>query len=88
MLKRLFVFLVVLAIAVGGLWIWWQLNARRVLTEQVQRISKSFVTNPENLKVEIPEPVTMVGRNRAKVPELVITGQNLLMDGGHFPGKL
>lgn len=81
-LKRLLVFLLVLGIAVGGLYLWWQANAARVITGQVRQMSRGLVTNPEKLTVTMNKPVKLLGLNRALVPELVIAGQGLTLRDG------
>lgn len=80
-MKRFFTFLLVLAIALGGLYVWWQRNARQVLTNAVLSEARGFVLNADNLSVT-NDPVAMTGLRSARVPKLVISGKELLLKKG------
>lgn len=81
-MKRFFIFLVVLAVALGGLYLWWQLRAKDIITGEVRRLSLSLVQNPAHLTVDIPKPVQMTELNRATVPQLLISGKDLRLKDG------
>ena len=81
-LTRLFIFLIVLAVAIGGLLLWWQANAARVITETVHERARNLVVNPENLTVDLPKAVQMVSLRQALVPTILISGKNLELHEG------
>jgi len=80
-MKRFLVFLLVLAIAVGGVYIWWQFNAHRFLTQEMKRIGRSFFVNADSLSVE-NGPVVLTGLREAKVSKLIISGDELVLRDG------
>jgi hypothetical protein len=79
-MRRFFIFLAVLAIALLGLYVWWQRNATRVITAAIQSQARGFFDNPQQLKVE-NDPVRLIGLRQARVPKLVISGQDLRVKG-------
>lgn len=81
-IRRLFTFLIVLVLAVGGLYIWWQVKARGVITAAVQEQSCALVANPANLQVDMPKPVTLIGLGHAMIPALTIKGKDLVLKDG------
>ena len=81
-MKRFLMFLLILAVALGGLYGWWQLNAQRVITGEVRRLSRELVQNPANLTVELPKPIQMTELRRATVPLLRISGHDLQLKDG------
>ncbi len=80
-MKRFLIFIAVLAIALGGLYIWWQMNATRLIDAQVKTLARNFFLNPENLTVD-SKPVKMIGLLQARVPRVVIAGKNLQLRSG------
>lgn len=83
-MKRFFVFLAVLAVALLVLYIWWQVKATEVITAQVKSMAHGFFSNSGDLHVELDQkmPVKMVGLREARVPKLVIYGTNLVTREG------
>ena len=80
-MKRFFIFLLILAIALGGLYVWWQLNAVRVIDAQVKELARGFVLNPENLTITT-KPAKMIGLREARLPLLIISGKQLRLRSG------
>lgn len=80
-MKRFLIFLAVLAVAVLGLYVWWQRNARQVLTQVVRARAREFVLNADNLTVK-NDPIVMTGLRTARIPKLVITGKDLRLKKG------
>lgn len=80
-MRRFLVFLFILGVALAGLYVWWQRNATRILTEQVRVLSADFFRNPHNLSVT-NDPVKMIGLREARVPKLVISGKDLDLKNG------
>jgi|GEM_PF-2077322 len=81
-MKRLLVFLVVLAVAAGGLYLWWRIKAVNMVTEGVYSACRGLVANPANLKVTLPKSVKITGFGRATVPQLIIKGTDLTLRNG------
>jgi hypothetical protein len=81
-MKRLLVFLIVLGVGLGGLYLWWQIKAVKMVTEGVHSACRGLVTNPANLEVTVPKPVKITGIGRATVPQLIIKGQELTLENG------
>ncbi|MHB0936952.1 MAG: LmeA family phospholipid-binding protein [Armatimonadota bacterium] len=81
-MKRLLTFLIVLAVALGGLYVWWQIKAVQMVTDGVKTACRNLVTNPDSLEVSVPKPVKITGIGRATVPQVVVTGQNLTLRKG------
>jgi len=80
-MKRFIVFLLVLVIAFGGAFFWWQQNAHRIITEKVQQIAYKLFVNPNDLDVQ-HAPVALTGLRQARIPNLTVIGHNLeLRDG-------
>ncbi|HOS42560.1 MAG TPA: hypothetical protein PK794_02625, partial [Armatimonadota bacterium] len=63
------------------LYVWWQRNARQVITRTVRERAAAFVLNPDHLTVE-NAPVQMIGLREARVPKLVIAGNELQLRDG------
>lgn len=82
-MKKLLVVLLVIAIILGVGYFWWQKNASRMITAQVQTMAKQFFVNPEALTVS-PEnmAVKMRGLKTAVIPQVVIEGKNVQMRKG------
>lgn len=82
-MKKLLMVLVVLSIILGGAYLWWQRNASRLITTQVQAMAKQFFVNPEALTIS-PENmnVKMRGLQTAVIPQVVIEGKNVEMRKG------
>lgn len=80
-MKRFAIVLLILAVAAGAGYIWWQRNATRIINAQVQQLGRRFFTNPENLTVE-NAPVRVMGLNTARVPRMVISGKDLVLRDG------
>jgi len=81
-MKRLLVFLVVLAVALGGLYLWWQVKAVQMVTDGARNLCRGLVTNPASLRITVPKPVKITGIGRAVVPQVVIKGQGLKLRNG------
>jgi len=81
-MKRLFTFLIVLAVALGGLYLWWQVKAVQMINDGVKTSCRNLVTNPDLLEISVPKPVKITGIGRATVPQIVIKGQNLTLRNG------
>ena len=80
-MKRFVTFILVLAIAVGGVYFWWQANARRIMTAQVREMARGFFVNAGELHVD-NDPVKMTGWRTARVPKLVVSGRKLQLRNG------
>ncbi|HEY3379619.1 MAG TPA: hypothetical protein VGL77_19255 [Armatimonadota bacterium] len=80
-MKRFLIFLIILALALGGGYIWWQRNAQRLMTAQVRQLARNFFVNPEKLVVET-SPIRLRNFSEALVPKLVISGQQLALKKG------
>ncbi len=74
-------FLVVLAVLAGIGYFWWQSNAQRMIEAEVKRQGKHFFVNTDALQVK-NDPVTLLDLRRAKVPKLVISGEDLQLRAG------
>ncbi|MHB9026547.1 MAG: LmeA family phospholipid-binding protein [Armatimonadota bacterium] len=79
-MRRFFIFLAVLAIALLGLFVWWQRNATRVITTAIHNQARNFFDNPRQLRVE-NKPIKLTGLRQARVPQLVISGTDLRVQG-------
>lgn len=81
-MKRLFTFFIVLAVALGGLYLWWQIKAVQMIDDGLKTACRNLVMNPDSLEVSVPKPVKITGIGRATVPQIVIKGQNLTLRNG------
>jgi len=81
-MKRFLITLAVLAVVLGGVYLWWQMKATEIITAQVHSMARGMFVNGDALQVE-NKPVKMLGLRQARVPQLVITGKDLeLRNGG------
>lgn len=81
-MKRLLTFLIVLAVALGGLYLWWQIKAVQMINDGLKTACRNLVVNPDSLEISVPTPVAITGVGRATVPQVVIKGQNLRLRKG------
>jgi len=81
-MKRLLVLLIVLAVAVGGLYLWWQIKSTKMVTAGVRVACRGLVANPDNIEVTLPKPVQINGVGRATVPQIIIKGKELTLEDG------
>jgi hypothetical protein len=72
---------IILVIAAGIGYFWWQGNAQRMIAAEVKRQGRHFFTNTEALVVK-NDPIQLIDLRRAKVPKLVITGEDLRLRAG------
>lgn len=82
-MKKFLVVLLVIAIALGGAYFWWQKNASRLITSQVQAMTKHFFVNSEVLTVS-PDNLAIKMRDlhTAVIPQVVIAGNDVEMRKG------
>ena len=80
-MKRVLIFFFVLALALGGGYLWWQANATRIITAQVQQLARGFFVDAAELTVH-NDPIKIVGLTQARVPKLTISGQHLHVRNG------
>ena len=82
-MKKLLVVLLVIAIVLAGAYFWWQKNASRLITSQVQAMTKNFFVNSEVLTVS-PDNMAIKMRDlhTAVIPQVVIAGNNVEMRKG------
>ena len=80
-MKKFLVFILILAVAAGVGYYWWQQNSHRIITQQVRRLASRFFVNPQSLSVE-NSAVKMRGLRDAHVGRLVISGKELQLRDG------
>jgi hypothetical protein len=84
MIKRFLIFVVVLGVALAGLYVWWQRNATQIITREIRAQASGFFTNSSALDVS-NDPVKMTGLRTAHVPQVVVKGTDLrLREGGEL----
>ena len=83
-MKSCLTFLIIVALGVGGLYIWWQMNATRVLDAQVKTLAENLFS-PRTTCASKSKPMKLVGLGQARVPQLLISGTDLrLRNGGRI----
>lgn len=80
-MKRFFIFLVVVGIALAIGYFWWKTNSQKIISQQVIKIAQSFFTNPEAITVK-NDAIKMTGLRSAEVAKLTIFGNNLMLKNG------
>ena len=82
-MRKLLIFILILAVLCGAGYYWWQQNAQRLITERVHAMAGQFFSNPEALTIG-PDNLTvkMKGLKAAQVPQLVISGKDVQMRNG------
>lgn len=80
-MKRFFLFLILLAIAAGvGYW-WWEQHSARVLDEQVRNLCSRFVVNYDALDVTSSH-LRVTGLREGKVASVKVSGKDLELANG------
>ncbi|MHB9129525.1 MAG: LmeA family phospholipid-binding protein [Armatimonadota bacterium] len=80
-MKRFLIFLCVLGVGLLGLYVWWQRNATRIISEQVKQRVNEFFVNAQDINVE-NDPIKLIGWRNARVPKLTISGKDLQLKKG------